>query len=463
MTQEFNCISPIDGSVYVSRRYTEPSAINDRLQKAVQAQKQWAKTPLKQRQSICSAAIDHLVANKQTLATEICWQMGRPIAYAAGEINGLEERARKMIELSDEALANIKIPQKPGFERWIQRDPVGVVLIIAPWNYPYLTAINSLVPALLAGNSVLLKHSKQTPLVSERLSEAFAAAGLPDGVLQALHLTHDATEQLIQSSSVNYIAFTGSTKGGAIIEQAAVGRFVKIGLELGGKDPAYVRADADLQVAVETTMDGAFFNSGQSCCGIERVYVAEPVFDAYLAKAIDWVKQQKLGRSDDPKTTLGPMVNQKAADFVRQQISKAKAQGAITHIDASIFPQDSGDSAYLAPQILTQVDHSMSLMMDESFGPVIGIQKVTSDDEAVALMNDSPFGLTASIFTQDIEQGINLGQAIESGTFFINRCDYLDPELAWTGVKDSGSGCSLSSLGFDALTQPKSFHIKHLD
>jgi len=310
---------------------------------------------------------------------------------------------------------------------------------------------------------VLLKHSKQTPLVSERLSEAFSAAGLPDGVLQALHLTHDATEQLIQSSSVNYIAFTGSTKGGAIIEQAAVGRFVKIGLELGGKDPAYVRADADLQVAVETTMDGAFFNSGQSCCGIERVYVAEPVFDAYLAKAIDWVKQQKLGRSDDPKTTLGPMVNQKAADFVRQQISKAKAQGAITHIDASIFPQDSGDSAYLAPQILTQVDHSMSLMMDESFGPVIGIQKVTSDDEAVALMNDSPFGLTASIFTQDIEQGINLGQAIESGTFFINRCDYLDPELAWTGVKDSGSGCSLSSLGFDALTQPKSFHIKHLD
>ncbi|MDQ7051127.1 MAG: aldehyde dehydrogenase family protein [Enterobacterales bacterium] len=462
MTQEFNCISPIDGSIYTKRQYTAPSAMADHLQKAVQVQKQWAKTPLKQRQSICSAAIDHLVANKETLATEICWQMGRPIAFAAGEINGLEERARKMIELSDEALARIKIPQKQGFERWIQRDPVGVVLIIAPWNYPYLTAINSLVPALLAGNSVLLKHSAQTPLVSERLAEAFTAAGLPDGLLQALHLTHDATEQLIQSSKVNYIAFTGSTKGGAIIEQAAVGRFVKLGLELGGKDPAYVRADADLEVAVETTMDGAFFNSGQSCCGIERIYVADPIYDDFLAKAIAWVNQLKLGRSDETKTTLGPMVNQKAADFVRGQIKQACKQGAMTHIDEINFPMDTGNSAYLMPQILTQVDHSMSLMMDESFGPVIGIQKVASDQEAVMLINDSPFGLTASIFTQDLSHGIELGQSIESGTFFINRCDYLDPELAWTGVKDSGSGCSLSVLGFDAVTQPKSFHIKQI-
>ncbi len=221
-----------------------------------------------------------------------------------------------------------------------------------------------------------------------------------------------------------------------------------------------MRADADLAHAVDTTMDGAFFNSGQSCCGIERIYVHESVYDAYLEQAVAWVRAQKLGRSDDPETTLGPVVRASAADFVREQAREAIAQGAVAHIDPAEFPLDQPGTPYLAPQLLTNVDHTMRVMTEESFGPIVGVQKVASDEEAVALMNDSEYGLTASIFTQDIERGIELGQQIETGTFFVNRCDYLDPELAWTGVKNSGHGCTLSVVGFESLTRPKSFHIK---
>jgi acyl-CoA reductase-like NAD-dependent aldehyde dehydrogenase len=365
-----------------------------------------------------------------------------------------------MINLADQGLAPVKLEKKPGFERWIQREPVGVVFVIAPWNYPYLTAINAVLPAILAGNSVILKHSAQTPLCAERLYEAFAAAGLPEGVFQYLHLTHTDTESIIKDRRIHHVAFTGSVPGGEMVEKAASGRFIGVGLELGGKDPAYVRHDADLAHAVDTTMDGAFYNSGQSCCGIERVYVHEAIYDAFLRQAVDWVKALKLGRSDDPQTTLGPLVRASAAEFVRTQTKEAIAQGAVAHISAADFPLDTPGSPYLAPQILTEVNHTMRVMTEESFGPVVGIQKVASDQEAIDLMNDSDFGLTAAIFTKDIETGIALGQQIDTGTFFINRCDYLDPSLAWTGVKNSGRGCTLSVVGYEAITRPKSFHIK---
>jgi acyl-CoA reductase-like NAD-dependent aldehyde dehydrogenase len=245
-----------------------------------------------------------------------------------------------------------------------------------------------------------------------------------------------------------------------MVERVAAGRFIGVGLELGGKDPAYVRADAALDNAVETTMDGAFFNSGQSCCGVERLYVHESVYDSFVAKAVNLVKQYKLGRPDDPATTMGPLVRTSAADFVRGQINEAITQGAVANIDPNDFPMDKEGTAYLAPQILTNVNHSMRVMTEESFGPVVGIQKVSSDEEAIALMNDSEFGLTASIFTADIDTGIALGEKVYTGTFFVNRCDYLDPALAWTGVKNSGRGCTLSKLGYESLTRPKSFHIK---
>ena len=460
MSNSFSTISPIDGSAYVERGYATADDIQAVLTFAQKSQQDWRKVPLAERKALCSKAIDAFVAKKDAIAEEICWQMGRPIRFAAGEVAGLEERARTMIRLADQGLAPVKLDEKPGFQRWIQRDPVGVVFVIAPWNYPYLTSINAVLPAILAGNSVIIKHSAQTPLCAERLHEAFKEGGLPDGVFQYLHLTHGDTEAIIKDNRVNYVAFTGSVPGGAMVEKAAMGRFIGIGLELGGKDPAYVRSDADLAHAVDTVMDGAFFNSGQSCCGIERVYVHEDIYDNFLQQATDWVKALKLGRSDDPETTLGPLVRASAGDFVREQISEAISQGAEPLISADDFPVDEPGSAYLAPQILTKVNHSMRVMTEESFGPVVGIQKVSSDKEAVELMNDSEFGLTAAIFTKDIDTGIELGQQIETGTFFINRCDYLDPELAWTGVKNSGHGCTLSVIGFEAVTRPKSFHIK---
>jgi len=460
MSKTFSTISPIDGSAYVTREYATAEEIQSTLEAAKKTQQDWKKVPLSERKDICSKAIDAFVAKKDAIAEEICWQMGRPIRFAAGEVAGLEERARTMIRLADQGLAPVKLEEKPGFDRWIQRDPVGVVFVIAPWNYPYLTSINAVLPAILAGNSVIIKHSAQTPLCAERLYEAFKEGGLPDGVFQYLHLTHSDTEAIIKDSRVDYVAFTGSVPGGAMVEKAATGRFIGVGLELGGKDPAYVRRDADIAHAVDTVMDGAFFNSGQSCCGIERVYVHEDIYDTFLQQAADWVKALKLGRSDDPETTLGPLVKASAADFVRGQIAEAISQGAQTLIAADDFPVDEPGSAYLAPQILTEVNHSMRVMTEESFGPVVGIQKVSSDKEAIELMNDSEFGLTASIFTKDFDTGIELGQQIETGTFFINRCDYLDPELAWTGVKNSGYGCTLSVIGYEAVTRPKSFHIK---
>lgn len=460
MTQGINTVSPIDDSVYVQRDYATQDEINQVLESARAAQKSWKAIPLAERKELCSKAVDAFVAKKEAIAEEICWQMGRPIRSAAGEVAGMEERSRAMIELADQGLATVKLDPKEGFERWIQREAIGVVFVVAPWNYPYLTAINAIMPAILAGNAVVLKHSAQTPLCAERLHEAFLAGGVPEGVFQYLHLSHKDTETVIKDERINYIAFTGSVPGGEMVEKAAAGRFIGIGLELGGKDPAYVRADADLAQAVDTTMDGAFFNSGQSCCGIERIYVHESIHDDFIVQAVDWVKTLKLGRSDDLETTLGPVVRASAADFVRGQTKEALGQGAIAHITGDDFPKDQSGSAYLAPQILSNVDHSMRVMTEESFGPVVGIQKVSSDEEAIQLMNDSEYGLTASIFTRDIDQGVALGQQIETGTFFINRCDYLDPELAWTGVKNSGHGCTLSVMGYDSLTRPKSFHIK---
>ncbi len=460
MANKLTTISPIDNSVYVERSYASPEEINATLERAQQAQKVWKKVSLAERKKRCTAMVDAFISKKAEIAEEICWQMGRPIASAAGEVAGLEERARKMIELADAGLETIKLDGKEGFERWIQREALGLIFVIAPWNYPYLTAINAIMPAILAGNAVILKHSAQTPLCAERLFEAFTAGGLPEGVFQYLHLNHADTESVIKDERINHVAFTGSVPGGEMVEKAAAGRFIGIGLELGGKDPAYIRADADIAHAVDATMDGAFYNSGQSCCGIERIYVHESIHDEFIEQATSWVNTLKLGRSDDPNTSMGPVVRANAAEFVREQIAEAVSQGATAHIKREDFAEDKPGSAYLAPQLLSNVDHNMRVMTEESFGPVVGIQKVSSDEQALELMNDSEYGLTASIFTQDIDKGIELGQQVETGTFFINRCDYLDPDLAWTGIKNSGHGCTLSVMAYESVTRPKSFHIK---
>src|SRR3990167_7710041 len=393
---KLQCISPIDGSLYVERDLASASEIKAALAKAERAQQAWKHTPLAERVAIARRAIAAFAAREDQLAEELCWMMGRPIRYAAGEIRGFVERASYMADIAESALADIQLPDKPGFTRFIRREPLCVALVVAPWNYPNLTAVNAVMPALLAGNAVLLKHSARTPLCAERMVAAFAGAGLPDGVFQYLHLSHADTEQLIKAPAIQHVAFTGSVPGGAMVERAAAGGFISVGLELGGKDPGYGRADADLSHAVETCIDGAFFNSGQSCCGIERIYVHESLYDAFVEQAVALVKQYKLGRSDDPDTTLGPLVRAEAADFVRGQIHDAVEQGAIAHLVPADFAMDHPGSQYLAPQVLTNVHHGMRVMTEESFGPVVGIQKVRDDEEALALMNDSEFGLTAA-------------------------------------------------------------------
>jgi acyl-CoA reductase-like NAD-dependent aldehyde dehydrogenase len=363
-----------------------------------------------------------------------------------------------MASIAAKTLAPEMIEDSDKFRRYLAREPVGVVFIIAPWNYPYLTTINTLVPALIAGNTVVLKHASQTLLVGERLAEAFHAAGIPEDVFQNVVLDHATTERLIGARSFGFVNFTGSVGGGQAIERAAAGTFTPLGLELGGKDPGYVRADANLDLAVDVLMDGAMYNAGQCCCGIERIYVHDSLFDSFVEKSVAWVGQLKLGNPFDASTTLGPMAHKRFAQVVRDQTAEAIAKGAKPLLDPKKFADDGG--AYLAPQILVNVDHSMRVMKEESFGPVVGIMPVKNDAEALALMNDSPYGLTASIWTEDYDTAAALGAQVETGTVFMNRADYLDPALTWTGVKDTGRGTSLSWLGFHSVTRPKSYHLK---
>jgi len=461
MTATIQLISPVDGRVYAERPCADKAQVEQALAAAASAQAQWKRRPLSERAAFCSAAVDAMLAMKAEIVPELAWQMGRPVRFGAGELRGFEERARHMIAIAPQALAPVEPEPVAGFRRFIQREPLGTVLVVAPWNYPYLTAVNSIIPALMAGNSVILKHASQTLLVGERFAQAMRQANLPEGLFQNLLLDHVQTAEIIASGRVQQVNFTGSVDAGKAMENAAMGRFVGVGLELGGKDPAYVRADANLDHAVENLVDGSFFNSGQSCCAVERIYVDRKIYPAFVDGFVELTRQYVLGNPLDEATTLGPLVTPGAAFFVRGQIAEALAQGAKALIDPQMFAADAPGSAYLAPQVLVDVTHQMSLMRDESFGPVVGIMPVDSDDEAIALMNDSEFGLSASIWTQDLAAAERLGNAIDTGTVFMNRCDYLDPALAWTGVKNSGRGVTLSRLGYEHLTRAKSFHLRH--
>ena len=453
-------ITPVDGSVFVERSLASSAEIERALSAARSAQSGWKAASVEERARVLGDAVDAFVAVSEDVATEITWQMGRPIAQSPGEVGGFEERSRHMIAAAHDALRDVDPGPKEGFRRFIRREPLGTVFVVAPWNYPYLTAVNAVMPALMAGNTVLLKHSAQTPLCAERFAEAFTAADLPPGVFQYLHLSHADVAHVVGDSRIAFVSFTGSVPGGRAVQRAARDRFIGTGLELGGKDPAYVRADADLEHAVALLADGSFYNAGQSCCAIERIYVHADVYDMFVDGFVEETHRLRLGNPFDPETTLGPVVRTGAADAVRAQVSDATAKGARTLIDDARFPVGQDGNAYLGPQVLVDVDHSMELMTEETFGPAVGIMRVGSDEEAIELMNDSRYGLTACVCTTDEDQAIRIGDRIDTGTWFMNRCDYLDPALAWVGVKDSGRGCTLSTLGYEQLTRPKSFHLR---
>ncbi len=451
-------ISPIDGSVYAERPFLSEAAVASAVAAARDAQSGWAQLNITERARHCQAALDALAGMQEEIVPELAWQMGRPTRYG-GENGGVQERGQYMIDIAEEALKPYVPAQKDGFRRYVKHLPLGVVLVIAPWNYPYLTAVNTIIPALMAGNAVILKHATQTLLAGERFAKAFEMAGLPKGVFLNIVLDHASTEKLLASGAIDHVNFTGSVGGGRAIEKAAAGTFMTLGLELGGKDPAYVLPDVNLDHAVANLVDGAFFNSGQCCCGIERIYVHESVYDRFVDGFIDLTKQYVVGNPLDSSTTLGPMAQARFADLIREQKAEALRKGAKAHVNMSV-ENDHAGSPYIAPEVLTNVAHQMSVMREESFGPIVGIMKVRNDEEALALMNDSIYGLTASLWTADTDHASDLGDRIETGTVFMNRCDYLDPALVWTGVKDTGKGAALSPIGYGNLTRPKSFHLR---
>ncbi|KAH9175480.1 succinate semialdehyde dehydrogenase [Lactarius sanguifluus] len=467
-------ITPHNQTPLVTRTYVSQSELDDIVKRSSEAQKAWARVPLKDRLAIATKFVDEFQKMKDEIPLELTLQMGRPVSQIAGEIRGTLERAKYMLSIAESSLADVGLQDtdKPGFRRFIRRTPLGVVLVIAPWNFPYLTSINSVLPAIVAGNTVLLKPSPQTPLTAERFALALHRAGLPENVIQVLHLSPPLTTFVVQHPLVNFVSFTGSVAGGHSVETAAVEApgFKGVALELGGKDPAYVRADADLAYTVAELVDGAFFNSGQSCCAVERIYVHESVYNTFVDKFVDIAKGYRLGDPTRSETNLGPVVSLASAQRIRKQVKDAVEAGARALVPEELFLKpETGNlegTAYVAPQVLVDVNHTMDVMMEETFGPIVGIQKVSGDEEATRLMNDSPYGLTASIWTnaeKDPESQnafLRLVDELHTGTVFLNRCDYLDPALAWAGVKDSGRGISLSKFGYDQLTRAKSVHMK---
>ncbi|KKA26101.1 hypothetical protein TD95_003133 [Thielaviopsis punctulata] len=455
-------ISPISNEPVVTRSGVSADTLKSLPAVAADAFQTWRKTSLAQRQSIVKNALAILAAKRDVLGAELTAHMGRPINYTPKEVDTAIMRAEYMLRVSEDVLKDTPGDAQEGFQRYIRKVPVGPVLIIFAWNYPYLILVNSLIPALLAGNTVILKPSPQTPTVVEHVAAAFEDAGLPKGVLQYFHCGSPALiESIVQDPKIALVCFTGSVAGGLAVQKAGSDRIVNVGLELGGKDPAYVRDDVDIAWAAEEIVDGAVFNSGQSCCSIERVYVAAAVHDAFVAAVQKVLAGYKLGDPADPTVHLGPVVSKRSKAAIEAHVRDALAKGAVDATPANAsFENPPPAGNYVKPTLLTGVTHDMAVMTEETFGPVIPVMKVAGDDEAVKLMNDSEFGLTASIWTKDVAKGHELADEVEAGTVFVNRCDYPSPDLAWTGWKNSGKGQTLSRFGFDQFVKLKSYHIK---
>ena len=453
-------ITPIDNSTYVERNYATSQEIENVLDISKKASSDWRNQSINTRKTYLTRFIDIFLENNQEIEEQLCKQMGRPISQCGGELNGFEERARYMIDKSEQALENIISKKNDEFDNFISKDPLGTIFIVAPWNYPYNTSVNSIVPSLLSGNTVILKHSSQTPLCAEQLFKAAKLSGLPEGVFQFLHLDHYSTSKIISDKRIDHVLFTGSVSGGRQVKKAIGERFINAGLELGGKDPAYVRKDCNLQHAIENLADGSFYNSGQSCCGIERIYVDGEIYDDFIDGIKSITEKYILDNPLKKETNLGPVVKLSAAQSMRSQIKEAISNGAKDIIGQTNFKISEESNCYVSPSVLINVDHNMKFMMEETFGPNVGIMKVKNEVEAAKLLNDSPYGLTASVWTSDKEFAEKFGPKINTGTFFMNRCDYLDPGLAWTGVKNTGTGVTLSVLGFDHVTRAKSYHYR---
>ena len=457
MSSRLELINPANGEKFRELPYHNWDEVESLLVKAGNTQKQWKHTEISERIHLVKAAMDYFRDNKHSIAEDITQQMGKPISQSMNEVMGMIHRAEVCCDLAEDALKDITLPEANGLRRFIKREPLGVVLDIAAWNYPLLIAVNVVVPAVLAGNTVAIKHSSLTPLCGKAFEDAFKHAGAPDGLVTSLIMDHQTTEQVIQSGLIQHLSFTGSVAGGRRVKASAGSQFIETGLELGGKDPAYIREDADLDLTISNVMDGVFYNAGQSCCAVERIYVHESLFNEFVDGAMSFMNKLVIGDPMDKSTDMGPLAQNSGIDTVIAQLEDAEKKGAEITFHSGVMPKG---KKFIQPAILTNVNHHMAVMLDETFGPIVGIMAVKSDDQAIKLMNDSPFGLTASVWTKDTEKAIEIGNQIETGTFFQNRCDVLDPALPWVGVKDSGKGYTLSALGLQQLTRPKSFNFK---
>mmetsp|Transcript_23630 Transcript_23630/g.46081 ORF Transcript_23630/g.46081 Transcript_23630/m.46081 type:complete len:496 (+) Transcript_23630:2-1489(+) len=452
--------NPYTGEVACSVPVSDPQAAMRLVEESAVAQREWATSPLEKRIEVVQGMIGYFEANKDRIAADISSMMGKPLNQAKGEIGGVAERGNAFCDLAPAALADDMLPEKEGFFRKIAREPVGVVLSIAPWNYPLLTGVNSIIPGVLSGNSVLVKHSPRTPLCADHFEKAFLEAGAPEGLVKALHVENETVDAVIQATQVGTVSFTGSVATGHKVYSSVAKRFIDCTLELGGKDAAYVAEDADLDQAVETLVDGAFYNAGQSCCGIERIYVSEALYDGFLEKATKIVSSYVLGDPFDPNTTMGPVAMPGQPAFLQAQVEDAKAKGARILTGGSPATDGAGKGRFFLPTIAADCSHDMDIMREESFGPVVAVTPVKDDEHALNLMNDSKYGLTAVLFTTSVERAHAMTPRLEAGTVFMNRCDYLDPLLPWSGVKDTGKGVSLSMHGFRAYNRLKGYHFR---
>ena len=456
-TSLMNLVNPATEEIFRTLEPTSEAELASVLEKMRTAQRKWRDVPVSERVEICRGFVDTFRAIKESVALDITRQMGKPLVQARREVDTTLDRAETMLRLAAAALQDDGLPPKEGFRRFIRHEPLGIVLDIPAWNYPLLIAVNVVIPALLAGNAVLIKHARLTPLCGDAFVDALHKTSLPPDLVASVHVGHATVSRLIERRAVDFISFTGSVEGGREVYRQASAQLLDMGLELGGKDPALVCEDANFDFAVANLVDGAFYNSGQSCCAIERIYVMRPLFSRFVDAYVAEVEKYKVGNPLDAATDIGPLAQHKAVEFLEFQIGQAVGRGARVLTGGRRAP---GTGYFFQPTVLVDVDHGMSLMMEESFGPVIGIMPVDSEEEGVRLMNDSPYGLTASIWTEDPARGEALAGRTAAGTVYVNRCDYLDPELAWAGIKDSGHGCTLSHLGFLHLTRPKSFHLR---
>jgi acyl-CoA reductase-like NAD-dependent aldehyde dehydrogenase len=452
-------VNPASEEVFRTIEPTSESELQSILCRMRAAQQEWRNVPVRERVDACRQFIDAFRVMAEGVALDITRQMGKPIGQSRREVDTMLDRAETMVRLAPDSLADDILPPKDGFRRFIRHEPLGIVLDVPAWNYPLLIGVNVIIPALLAGNGVLIKHARLTPLCGDAFVQAFHKTSLPPDLVASVHVSHSTIRKLIEARAVDFISFTGSVEGGRQVYQAASSRLLDMGLELGGKDPAFVCENANFAFTVENLVDGAFYNAGQSCCAVERIYVMRPLFSRFVDAYVAEVKKYRVGNPENETTTVGPLAQRKTVEFMEFQVSQAVGKGAKV-LTGGRRLQSCG--YYFEPTVLVDVDHGMSVMMEESFGPVIGIMAVDSEDEGVRLLNDNPYGLTASIWTEDVKRGEMLAHRTAAGTVYVNRCDYLDPELAWVGIKESGHGCTLSHLGFLYLTRPKSFHLRTL-